>query len=185
MIRGLYAAASGMLSGFLRQEQIANNLANINTPGFKQDRTPIRLAGQVGEIRSFENLLNVPYQARPVWLPVGIVGTGNLNDPIATDFSDGDVRTSGNELDFALIGPGFFEMRAQDGSTIYSRAGEFTRDAGGRIVDQNGALLLGDDGPIVVGQGEVTVDPDGTVYSDGGQVGIIRVMQVPVDTPMR
>ncbi|HEV8636238.1 MAG TPA: flagellar hook basal-body protein [Chloroflexota bacterium] len=185
MIRALYAAASSMLSTFTRQEQTANNLANLNTPGFKRDTMPVRSSPVVGEVRPFDGLLNLPYPTRQVRAAVGVVGTGVLNDPVVTDFSDGDVRPTGNELDLALLGPGFFEMQAADGSLFYARAGEFGRDAAGRLVDGEGNLVLGDDGPVQVGQGQVQIDAGGTVYVDGEPAAILRVMAFPPDTPMR
>jgi flagellar basal-body rod protein FlgG len=174
-----------MLATFSRQEQTANNLANLNTPGFKRDTMPVRSSPEVGEVRPFEALLSLPYPTRSVRAPIGVVGTGVLNDPIVTDFSDGDVRTTGKELDVALLGPGFFEMQRADGSLFYSRAGQFTKDAAGRLTDGEGNLLLGDEGPITVGQGQVQIDADGAVYVDGAPNTILRVMVFPPDTPMR
>ena len=185
MIRGMYAAASSMLASFTRQEQTANNLANLNTPGFKRDSMPVRSSPVVGEVRSFEALFSVPYATRPVLAPVGVVGTGVLNDPVVTDFSDGDIRPTGRELDLALVGPGLFEMQARDGSFFYSRAGQFSRDAAGRIVDAEGNLLMSDDGVVQVGPGQITVDGDGSLFLDGEPVTTLRVMTFPPDTPMR
>lgn len=185
MIRGFYAAASSMLASFTRQQQTANNLANLNTPGFKRDTMQVRSSPVVGEVRDFDGLLNLPYRTAPVRATVGVVGTGVLNDPVLTDFSDGDVRPTGRELDLALTGPGFFEMQAPDGSRFYARGGQFSRDAVGRLADAQGNLLMGEEGPVRVGQGQVTVDADGTVYADGEEQTILRVMTFPPDTPMR
>src|SRR4051794_21582132 len=127
MIRGMYAAAAGMLSSFLRQEMVSNNLANVNTPGFKKDLATVRAGRELGEVRDVDGLFQVPYATRAVKTMVGKVGTGALNDPVVTDFSDGDVRETGNELDLAIVGPGFFQMQSPDGSTFYTRAGQFGR----------------------------------------------------------
>src|SRR5919201_3378737 len=185
MMRGLYGAAAGMLSSFTRQETVNNNLANLTTPGFKRDLTPVRAGRELGEVRDLAIDFNVPYQTRPLKTLIGTVGTGALNDPVSTDFSDGDVRETGNELDLAIVGPGFFEMQSPNGERFYTRAGQFARDAGGRLVDPAGNFLMGDDGPIQVRQGPVSVDPDGTVLADGEEVGIMRIMTFPTDTPMR
>jgi flagellar basal-body rod protein FlgG len=184
MMRGLYAAAAGMLSSFTRQETINNNLANLSTPGFKRDLTPVRAGRELGEVRDLGVAFNVPYQTRPLRTLVGTVGTGALNDPVATDFSDGDVRATGNELDLAIVGQGFFEMQSPDGERFYTRAGQFARDAGGRLVDAAGNFLIGDDGPIQARQGAVSVPRDGTDVADGEEVAIMRVMTFPTDTPM-
>jgi flagellar basal-body rod protein FlgF len=184
MMRGLYAAAAGMLASFNRQETLNNNLANVNTPGFKRDLTPVRAGRNLGEVRDVGAQFTVPYATNPVRTMIGTVGTGSLNDPIVTDFSDGDVRETGNELDMAIVGPGFFEMQTPNGESLYTRAGQFTRDAGGRLVDPTGNFLMGDNGPIQVRQGPVSIDPDGTVYSEGEEVAIMRVMTFPTDMPM-
>jgi flagellar basal-body rod protein FlgG len=114
-----------------------------------------------------------------------MVGTGSLTDPVATDLSQGDVRETGNELDMALVGPGYFEMQSPEGETFYTRDGQFTRDGVGRLVDQRGNFLMGDSGVIRVAQGAVTVDPDGTVYADGEQVDQLRVMKFAPDTQLQ
>src|SRR5438128_6368559 len=155
MMRGLYAAAAGMLSSFNRQETINNNLANLSTPGFKRDTTPVRAGRELGEVRDLGLQFNLPYQTRPVRTWVGAVGTGALNDPVSTDFSDGDVRETGSELDLAIVGRGFFQMQSPDGKSFYTRAGQFAQDAAGRLVDPAGNFLMGDEGPLQVRQGPV------------------------------
>ena len=184
MMRGLYAAAAGMLSAFTRQETVNNNLANANTPGFKRDVTPVRAGQSVGEVRDVGGLFSVPYETRPVRTMIGKVGTGALNDPVTTDFSDGDLRETGNELDLAIVGRGFFQMQGPEGETFYTRAGQFARDAGGRLVDASGNFLVGDEGPIQVRQGPVSVDPDGTIFADGEEVGILRIMDFADDVAL-
>jgi flagellar basal-body rod protein FlgF len=185
MMRGLYAAAAGMLANFTRQETVANNLANVNTPGFKRDLLAVREGPEIEESRQLGGLFMTPYHTRAGATPLGVVGTGSLTDPVSTDHSQGDVRETGNELDLALVGPGFFQMQTPDGSTFYTRAGQFARDGVGRLVDATGNFLMGDDGPIRVNQGAVTVDPDGAVYSDGEPVDILRVMKFPDDTALK
>ena len=185
MIRGIYSAAAGMLSAFMRQETVANNLANINTPGFKRDFVPLREAPEVADVRDLFGLAHTPYATGHARIAVGVVGTGALNDPLITDYTDGDVQVTGGELDLALIGSGFFEMRSPDGQTFYSRAGQFSRDSFGRLMDARGNLLMGDDGEIRVNQGAVSVAGDGRLFVDGEEVTTLRVLSFPVDTPMR
>jgi flagellar basal-body rod protein FlgF len=185
MIRGLYAAAAGMIANFTRQETVANNLANVNTPGFKQDLLAVREGPELAESRQLDGLFTTPYKTRAAATPIGAVGTGSLTDPVSTDHSQGDVRETGNELDLALVGPGYFQMQSPDGTTFYTRAGQFSRDGVGRLVDQQGNFLLGDEGAIRVGQGAVSVDPDGTIYSDGEAVDLLRVMKFPPETALK
>lgn len=185
MIRGMYAAAAGMVTAFMRQQTVSNNLANLDTPGFKADMMPIRTGPVLGEVRPVNGLYNLPYATGDYRFNLGVVGTGSLTDPVVTDYSDGDVRVTGNELDVAIIGPGMFEMRSPDGDTFYTRAGQFSRDAAGRLVGPDGAFLMGDEGAIRVGQGKVSIAADGTVYSDGTEITQLKVMEFPTDTPMR
>jgi flagellar basal-body rod protein FlgG len=185
VIRGLYSAAAGMIANFTRQETISNNLANLNTTGFKQDLIAIRQAAEVPEARQLSGLFEVPYPTRPGPTPLGVVGTGVVTDPVAVDQTQGDVRETGNELDLALVGPGYFQMQTPEGQTFYTRDGRFSRDGVGRLVDAKGNFLMGDDGPIRVAQGSVQIDPDGTVLSDGEEVDQIRVMSFQPDTPLK
>lgn len=185
MIRGLYAAAAGMLANFTRQETVANNLANVNTPGFKADLLTLREGPELAEVRRLQGLYDVPYRTNNAPAQLGLVGTGSLTDPVATDQSQGDVRETGNGLDLALVGPGYFEMQSPDGTTFYTRDGQFSRDGVGRLVDARGNFVMGDNGVIRVAQGAVTINPDGAVYSDGEQVDILRVMRFPQDTALK
>lgn len=150
MQRGLYIAASGMLAEMVRQNQIANDLANAATPGYKPDR-----AAQ----RSFGELLLTNGGSGA---PIGSLGLGAQIDEIRTDLAPAPIRDSGEPLDFAIEGDGWFGVRTEQG-VRYTRNGQFTADAGGRLVDQLGNAVLGRDG------GDVSVGRDGRVRP--GDVG--------------
>ena len=170
MIRGLYSAASGMVSNFRRESIITNNLANVSTIGYKQDLTAPS---------DFANLLMVQ-QGGPNGSPpnsqgaVGPMGTGTELGEIRLDLSQGDIAETGNPLDLAISGPGYFAVQTPNG-TYYTRDGEFFRDALGRLARSDGGLLLGDNGPIQVGEGNIVIDGDGTVTVDGQVAGRIRL----------
>lgn len=93
----------------------------------------------------------------------------------ATDFRAGPLRATGDPAHLALEGPGFFELRRGD-SVLYTRAGAFTRDAGGRLVDASGHALQAGSGDLVLRGTEWRVERDGTVLDDGQAVGRLRIV---------
>jgi flagellar basal-body rod protein FlgF len=146
MDRGLYIAASGMLAEQIRQDQIANDLANASTPGYKADRTAQRAFGEL-------LLANSATGAT-----VGAQSTAVQVDAIETDFSPKPARDTGEPLDFAITGEGFFGVQTDRG-VRYTRNGQFTVSADGRLTTAQGDPVLGRNGqPIQVGT-DGRVDP--------------------------
>jgi flagellar basal-body rod protein FlgF len=140
MERGLYIAASGMLAEQVRQEQIANDLANAATPGYKSDRT-----AQSG----FGELLLANGATGAV---VGPQGTAVQVSAVETDFTPQPSRETGEPLDFAITGEGFFAVQTDRG-VRYTRNGQLTADAQGRLVTAQGDPVLGRGGrPLTVGR---------------------------------
>src|SRR5918912_137080 len=113
MDRGLYIAASGMLAEQIRQDQIANDLANAATPGYKADRTAQR---------QFGDLL---LASTTTGAQVGRQSTAVQVDAIETDFTPKPSRETGEPLDFAITGEGFFTVQTARGER-YTRNGQFT-----------------------------------------------------------
>ena len=143
MDRGLYIAASGMLAEQIRQEQIANDLANASTPGYKGDRTAQRSFGDI-------LLANSTTGAA-----VGRQSTAVRVDAIETDFSPKPARETGEPLDFAISGEGFFAVQTAQG-VRYTRNGQFSLDPQGQLVTAAGDAVLGTNGrPIVATDGKV------------------------------
>jgi flagellar basal-body rod protein FlgF len=140
MERGLYIAASGMLAEMVRQDQIANDLANASTPGYKPDRATQRSFGQL--------LLHNTRTGRLV----GPLGLGVRIDGVRTDLSPGPLRETGEPLDFAIAGNGFFAVQTP-GGLRYTRNGQFTIGADGTLSTPLGGRVLGRNGaPIQVGR---------------------------------
>lgn len=171
MQQSMYSALFGALTQEHRMDVIANNLANVNTTGYKQDRMAfkdvfVRFAHDA--IR--EPILNIrdkPLFPEPHYLAKNRIAVSR------TDFSQGSLKKSDNPLDLAISGEGFFKVQAQDGGQHYTRNGNFFRNAEGLMVNGNGDLLLGEGGPIALPAG-------GTVEIDGR--GNIRVDNAPLDT---
>src|SRR3954469_10175616 len=122
MDRGLYIAASGMLAEQTRQDQIANDLANASTAGYKADRSAQS---------SFGELL---LANRTTGQQVGPLALGSTIAEIRTDVAPAPLKETGEPLDVALEGPGFFAIQTPQG-TRYTRDGQFTLSAQGTLTD--------------------------------------------------
>lgn len=147
MDRGLYIAASGMLAEQVRQDQIANDLANASTPGYKGDRTAQR---------TFNDLLLASSASGAV---IGPQSTAVQVDAIETDFTPQPARETGEPLDFAIVGEGFFAVETARG-VRYTRNGQFQVSPQGRLTTAMGDPVLDRAGrPIEVGRGG-RVDPE-------------------------
>ena len=154
MERGLYIAASGMLAELRRQDQIANDLANAATPGYKSDRSTQQ---------SFGEMLLANERTGQT---VGSLGLGVQIDETTTDWSPQALRQTDEPLDFAIQGEGFFAVRTGEG-LFYTRNGQFTLSPQGILTTARGDIVLGQGGaPIQVG-------PDGKV--DPAAVGVFNV----------
>jgi flagellar basal-body rod protein FlgF len=153
MDRGLYIAASGMLAEQIRQDQIANDLANASTPGYKADRTAQRTFGDL-------LLANSATGAT-----VGPQSTAVQVDKIVTDFTAKPARETGEPLDFAITGDGFFAVQTAQG-TRYTRNGQFALDPQGRLV-----TAAGD--PVLDSGGNAITSTDGTV--DPRRIGVVNL----------
>jgi flagellar basal-body rod protein FlgF len=147
MERGLYIAASGMVAEMVRQDQIANDLANASTPGYRGDRTTQRSFGDL--------LLSNQATGRTV----GPLGMGVEVDRIVTDTTAGPIRSTGEALDFAIEGDGFFAVQTPQG-VRYTRNGRFTEAADGTLVTALGQRVLGPGGAAVRVQPGGSVDPN-------------------------
>ncbi len=133
MDRGLYIAASGMLAQQVRQDQLANDIANAATPGYKADRS---------SVRSFPDVLLANTRTGQA---VGPLGAGAQVDETVTDLRPQAVRPTGEPLDLAIQGEGYFGVQTPQG-VRYTRNGAFTEGPDGTLVDQLGNAVLGRDG---------------------------------------
>lgn len=135
MIRALWTSASGMIAQQLSLDVTANNLANVNTTGFKKNRAEF-------EDLMYENMkiAGTPNQEGNR-LPVGMqVGMGVRPVSVHKVFTQGDFQNTGNQLDLVIEGDGFFRID-RNGEETYSRSGAFKLDSDGRIVTDNGHPL--------------------------------------------
>lgn len=156
MMRALYTAASGMIAQQFNIDTISNNLANVNTTGFRKNQA------------RFQDLVYQELRApgSPVGasqIPVGQdVGLGVKVGASQKVFSQGTLIQTDNNLDVAIEGDGFFQVTQTDGTTAYSRDGSFKRDANGSMVTADG-LFLSPQITIPANASSVAIGQDGTV----------------------
>jgi flagellar basal-body rod protein FlgG len=154
----LYSAATGMEAQQLNLNTIANNLANVNTPGFKRSKI------------EFQDLLYQKPRASGAdsgggnIVPTGIeVGNGARVASTSKVFTQGQLTSSGERLDIALQGDGFFEIQRPDGTMGYTRDGSFKLNAQGQVVTIDGLPVLSGFQPIPAGATNVAISEDGNV----------------------
>lgn len=167
MIRGLYTAATGMNAMQNQIDVTSNNIANVNTIGFKQDRAEF-------QDLMYESLNYTAGQTSQTTInPTGIdVGLGVRTSGIQKNFLEGDLKTTSNTLDLAIAGKGFFQITTPNGEIAYSRGGAFKLDNEGNIVNGSGYLL---EPQITVPENLVnlTIAEDGTVTAEDPTTGAI------------
>lgn len=175
MVRGLYTSAAGMLTQWNRQSVIANNLANADTVGFKKDEALVRAYPQMVVHRTNDAWLKMSrftFDLRP---PIGLLGTGSEVEEVEPVMTQGKVRQTGNPLDMAIEGEGFFVIQTPQGER-FTRDGGFSLDRQGFLVNKNGARVLGVDGPIQLPPGRLAVDEAGRLFVDGEQAGQLLIV---------
>ncbi len=159
-VQPLYVLASGGERALEDLDVITNNLANLNTPGFKRLLLE-EMSQHIPENRGDANNLFIfpRFKSTPVVL------------------SQGPLRKTGAPLDLALKGRGFFAVRAKSGE-LYTRNGHFFIDSLGRLVDSKGNPVLDISGNEIVfqGKGKVVITQDGVVYEGSQQVGILKIV---------
>lgn len=168
MIRSLFTAAAGMQAQQLNVDVIANNLANVNTTGYKRGRA------------DFQDLLYQTLRnpgspsAEGAQIPSGIqVGLGVKPVAVQRLFTQGDFTSTNNSLDLVIEGDGFFQVTRPDGTIAYTRAGAFKTDSDGRVVTSDGYPL----------DPSITIPADATQITVGSD-GRVTVMQSGNTTPV-
>lgn len=169
MLKGLYTAASGMVAEMTRTDVISNNLANANTTGYKKD---------LAVNKSFAELLLSKVEGQEARQEVGGVGTGVFVEQIIPAFSQGTFKDTGNTLDLALEGDGFFVVETPQGER-YTRDGSFHFDQEGYLATASGYRVLGERGTIN-NQGNnfksIVINANGELFIDNNRIDRIRVV---------
>lgn len=169
MIKGLYSAVSAMVMNATRQQVLSHNIANVQTPGFKQILTTA-----TGFMQGQAAYTNGNLQASPINY-VGTLGLGTQIGEEFIDYGQGAMQKTSNPLDVALQGNGFFTVQTPDG-TRYTRDGRFLRDAENALVTVDGYQVLDDAGqPIELPDGEVSISPEGIISVNGTEVATLGI----------
>lgn len=167
MIRALWTAATGMDAMQLNMDVISNNLANVNTSGFKKSRAEFQdLLYQTVEVAGSDT-------SEDTEDPTGVeVGLGVSTASVQKLFAVGDLLQTGNDLDLAIEGKGFFQVELPNGETAYTRNGALKKDGSGRLVTSEGYPILPQ---ITIPENATTISisQDGTVqaFLDGSMTG--------------
>ncbi len=169
MMRALWTAATGMYGQQVNLDVISNNLANVNTTGYKKSRVDFQ--------DLFYQVLQAPgtpvTTGGEIQLPVGQqIGLGVKPAAIGKIFSTEAVQSTENPLDLAISGDGFFQITLPDGTTAYTRDGSFKLDSNGRIVTSDGYFLIP----------ELTVPADALSISISGE-GVVSVIRPGTPVP--
>ncbi|MEC5397238.1 flagellar basal-body rod protein FlgF [Uliginosibacterium sp. H1] len=174
MDRLIYTAMTGAKATMGQQAAVAHNLANVSTTGFRAELHKLRA---------------VPVQTQALPSRAFVVDAS-----VASDFKAGPMMPTGNPLDMAIQGQGWFAVRTPDGQEAYTRDGSFTLDATGQLRTRDGSVVLGDGGPItippenslVVGpDGSITATPDSGLRNTAEQVGRFKLVNPPLDQLQR
>jgi flagellar basal-body rod protein FlgG len=177
MLRALYSSATGMESQQMNLDVVANNLANVNTTGFKKSKI------------EFQDLL---YQTTRTagaevgggnQVPTGLqIGHGSRAVATSKVFTTGELTQTGEKLDVAIQGDGFFEVQLPDGSRAYTRDGALKTASDGRIVTSDGLVLQNGFQPISTGTTSITISASGEVTAtspNGSTTFKIQLVRFP------
>lgn len=172
MNRGIYPILSGALAQERQVQVFANNIANVNTAGFKQDAPLFRsILARSGAIPPLPGASDV----RPAGAVERVFVTAQ---GLQTGFEPGRLRITGNPFDLAIQGNGFFEIKTSQGIR-YTRNGIFHLDGKRRLVTELGYPVMGQKGELRLPPGDVRISPRGTIEVNGQQVGTIKVVEFP------
>ncbi len=165
MDQGIYTAAAGANVMQDRLAMISNNVANSNTTGFKRDEM---------QISQFSRQLDTAMLAEGDFkrVPVDVLASN-----IYTDLSSGGLHETGNSLDVAILGEGFFVVESPEGQRL-TRNGSFGRSPEGLLVTQQGFLVQGEGGEIAIGDGDIFIEGDGTIRQNGQVLDRLQVAGV-------
>ncbi len=173
MLEGMYSAAAGMYAQQARLDSLSNDIANVNTAGYK----PVR--------QGFRDLLYDVQAGHAIDDQVQL-GTGAEITDLGRVTRQGAFQMTGNNLDIAVNGPGYFQVRQADGTRVLTRAGSLQMDAQGRLSTITGELLeptvtLPKDADV----SKLSINPRGTIAYDGKEAGQLRLVTVAAPSELR
>ena len=171
MDSGLYAACAGLMARTDSLDAIANNLANVSTNGFRGREGSFSSVLAESGRRPLGSMLNEATNN------YGVLGSTTM-DP-----SEGSLTRTGNDLDFAMQGPGYFAIATANG-TQYTRNGSFRVSAAGQLTTATGEAVLGQNGFLQLPPGKASVSGDGTISVNGAVAGRLRMVEFKPGTEL-
>ena len=166
---GFYAACAGLRARTQALELIANNVANVSTTGYRAQQPVFHtlLAAQRSSLDALNQSIN----------NFGVLQGSRV------DLTPGSLERTGNLLDLAIEGNAFFAVQTKAG-TLYTRNGNFQVSTGGQLTTAEGDVVLGEQAPISVPGGPVSVSPDGTLSVNGAVAGKLKLVEFAADTAL-
>ncbi len=162
MDSALYSAYSGLRANADTLDVLSNNLANVNSTGFKSDEPFFRLYNHA--------------MAESTMVPLDqAINDSTVVEGTTTNFQPGPLTLTGGELDVALEGEGFFVIQSPAG-TAYTRNGNFHVDSAGHLVNSDGYAVLGRGGPIQLPPGKISISQTGDIQVDGNRVETLKLV---------
>lgn len=175
---GLYISATGALNAMYRQDVYSNNLANLDTVGFKPDLPMTKQRDAAPREAEDDQMRSDDLLER--------LGAGVNLAPNRTAFAQGSLRSTGSPLDLGIQGDGFFVVhdpsaQAGDDGLRATRDGRFVRSREGKLVNQNGLPVLDDSGNTITipATGKISIDAKGVIRSGSARVATLRVVSIP------
>lgn len=186
MNRGLYTAAVGMTTQMNKMDVVSNNIANVNTTGYKKDNVVTR---------SFdEEMMSRLYDKTDEYYTNNKIGTMNMGvtvDNIYTDFTSGSLQSTGSDLDLALNGDGFFVIETYDSQgnaqERYTRDGRFNISEDSKLVTSDGFYVLDKDGNSIdlANAESISINDKGDIYNGDEVLGTINIVSFEDNEYMR
>lgn len=170
MIRGLYIATSGMVTRQVQLENLSNDASNINTPGYKKDKTTLKTFHEV-MLENKDKIIN----GKGYKNPLGKINLGVGIDEVKTDFSQGILEETNRNLDFAINGEGFFTVVDDNNKKYYTRNGRFKIDSQGYLTTAEGYKVLGldennNETKIKIDNPDFKLLTDGSIETNNGNI---------------
>jgi flagellar basal-body rod protein FlgF len=164
MDSGYYAASAGLSAQFQALELVAHNLANLGTTGYRSERATFRSLVAGASMGISGNPLNAALNN------FGFMGDSHI------DLTSGSLVATGNPLDLSVAGEGFFVVQSGN-NEVYTRDGSFRLSSAGQLLTARGEAVLGEQGPIILPQGSISVSGDGTISVDGAVAAKLRLSE--------
>jgi flagellar basal-body rod protein FlgF/flagellar basal-body rod protein FlgG len=171
MDSGFYAACTALMARSQTLDLVANNLANVSTPGYRAEHDSFRSLLATSPNKTLTGLNEAVNN-------YSVLGSGQL------DLAQGNLEKTGNDLDLAIEGKGFFAIKTAGGQ-VFTRDGNFHVDPNGQLATSEGDAVLGsDDRPIPIVGAPVSVGPDGSISVSGALAGQLKIVDFPAGSPL-